>query len=152
MIKFCSKSDEYFEFSNFYRSPFSVVGKVWKTVEHFYQAAKFIPTDPGWAEEIRQAETPGEAKKLGRSEEHEMRSDWDEAKETIMRVALEFKFQDPELRRLLLSTEGQTLVEHAPWGDAYWGDNGDGTGLNRLGELLMELRERLLPESDADKE
>jgi N-glycosidase YbiA len=30
-------------------------------------------------------------------------------------------------------------VEHTR-NDAYWGDGGDGTGKNRLGQLLMELR------------
>ncbi len=34
------------------------------------------------------------------------------------------------------------LVEHTA-NDAYWGDGGDGNGKNRLGSLLMKVREEL---------
>ena len=37
---------------------------------------------------------------------------------------------------------GALLVENAP-GDAYWGVGKDGNGKNRLGVLLMEVREWL---------
>lgn len=124
-------------------------GAMWPTVEHYYQAHKFLPHDPGWAEEIRRASGPGTAKKLGRSTEHEMREDWDEVKDVVMMDALRAKFgTDAECLRILLDTDGEDLVEHTPWGDAYWGDNGDGTGENRLGRLLMELRDELLSEEE----
>ena len=47
--------------------------------------------------------------------------------------------QYPELKQLLLSTAGNSLVEHTEH-DNDWGDGGDGSGLNRLGILLVELR------------
>ena len=60
-----------------------------------------------------------------------------------MREALHAKFtRHPKLGALLLSTEHAELIEHAPH-DSYWGDGGDGTGKNRLGRLLMELRDQL---------
>jgi ribA/ribD-fused uncharacterized protein len=63
-----------------------------------------------------------------------------------MREALWAKFtQHPELRSLLLSTGDETIVEHTE-NDNYWGDGGDGSGRNRLGVLLMELREKLRTE------
>ena len=34
-------------------------------------------------------------------------------------------------------------MEHTD-NDNYWGDAGDGSGLNRLGDLLVELREYYL--------
>ena len=34
------------------------------------------------------------------------------------------------------------LVEHTGK-DAYWGDGGDGSGVNRLGGILMRVREEL---------
>jgi predicted NAD-dependent protein-ADP-ribosyltransferase YbiA (DUF1768 family) len=34
------------------------------------------------------------------------------------------------------------LVEHTAR-DSYWGDGGDGSGRNRLGHLLMQLRAEL---------
>ena len=61
-----------------------------------------------------------------------------------MMIALRAKFdQYPELKQLLLSTAGSVLVEHTD-NDNYWGDAGDGSGLNRLGDLLVELREYYL--------
>ncbi len=59
-----------------------------------------------------------------------------------MRKALRAKFeQHAELRALLLATAPAKLVEHTE-NDAYWGDGGHGR-INRLGYLLMELREQL---------
>lgn len=72
-----------------------------------------------------------------------LRKDWDNVKESVMRKALEAKFaQHAELRTQLLETGWRYLAEHTTK-DKFWGDGGDGTGLNRLGELLMEVREML---------
>ena len=58
-----------------------------------------------------------------------------------MMIALRAKYdQYPELKQLLLSTAGHSLVEHTE-NDNYWGDAGDGSGLNILADLLVELRE-----------
>jgi predicted NAD-dependent protein-ADP-ribosyltransferase YbiA (DUF1768 family) len=56
--------------------------------------------------------------------------------------------QYPELKHLLLSMAGTSLVEHT-YNDNYWGDGGDGSGLNRLGDLLVELRETYLHDKQA---
>jgi ribA/ribD-fused uncharacterized protein len=149
MIKFGGKSSEHPELSNFHRAVFVLDGDFWSTVEHYYQAQKFTPHDMGWAVQIREASGPGMAKKMGRSEEHQMRDDWEDVKEDVMRRSLREKFsQNPRCRDALLGTGDEQLVEHAPWGDFYWGDGGDGTGQNRLGELLMELRSEMREESD----
>jgi ribA/ribD-fused uncharacterized protein len=67
-------------------------------------------------------------------------------KDDVMRRALRAKFeQNPELREQLLATGEAHLIEHTAT-DSYWGDGGDGSGLNRLGELLMELRAQLRAE------
>ena len=73
------------------------------------------------------------------------RSDWEQVKEDVMHKALLAKFtQHEELYRLLLGTKDRALVEHTK-NDSYWGDGGDGTGKNRLGYLLMTVRETLRP-------
>jgi ribA/ribD-fused uncharacterized protein len=83
---------------------------------------------------------------LGRSRKFPLRRDWESVKEDIMRQALRAKFtQHPELRELLLATGDAKLVEHTN-NDRYWGDGGDGSGRNRLGLLLMELRAQLQAE------
>ena len=72
-----------------------------------------------------------------------LRKNWESVKEQVMRKALRAKFeQHAELRALLLATAPAKLVEHTE-NDAYWGDGGNGKGKNRLGYLLMELREQL---------
>jgi ribA/ribD-fused uncharacterized protein len=80
-----------------------------------------------------------------------VRSDWFQVINTgnyqvrdyCMEQALLLKFwQHHDLLALLLSTGDKLLVEHTEK-DKYWGDNGDGTGANRLGLLLMKVRARL---------
>jgi predicted NAD-dependent protein-ADP-ribosyltransferase YbiA (DUF1768 family) len=71
------------------------------------------------------------------------RADWERVKDEIMLEALRAKFsQNPDLRSKLLATAPASLVEHTK-NDRYWADGGDGTGRNRLGELLMQVREEL---------
>ena len=43
---------------------------------------------------------------------------------------------------LLLSTGDAKLVEHTE-NDSYWGDGGDGSGRNMLGQILMQIRTEL---------
>lgn len=60
-----------------------------------------------------------------------------------MREVVRAKFeQHPALLGLLLSTGDAEIVEHTR-NDAYWGDGGDGSGLNMLGRILMEVRQEL---------
>jgi endogenous inhibitor of DNA gyrase (YacG/DUF329 family) len=60
-----------------------------------------------------------------------------------MRRVLRAKFdQNPHLKTQLVSTGRAYLNEHNPQigRDRFWSDNNDGSGLNMLGKLLMELR------------
>lgn len=61
-----------------------------------------------------------------------------------MEYALQCKFHDESLQKLLLATKNAYIVENSPCGhDAFWSDNGDGTGENMLGKMLMEIRLQL---------
>ena len=62
-----------------------------------------------------------------------------------MKEALVAKFSsNARLQSMLLNTFPRRLVEHTTR-DRYWGDGGgNGNGLNRLGELLMEVRAELI--------
>jgi ribA/ribD-fused uncharacterized protein len=116
--------------------------QVWPTVEHYYQAMKF-PQDAEWQEQIRQAATPMRAKRLGTDRTHPVRADWEAIKERVMKSALTAKFQqNPVSLAFLQRTQGQKLV-YDNKGDAFWGTGRDGTGRNRLGELLTEVRREL---------
>jgi len=64
-------------------------------------------------------------------------------KNDVMYRALKAKFrQHPDLRSLLLSTGNAKLVEHTV-NDKIWADGGDGSGQNRLGELLQRVRDEI---------
>lgn len=144
-ILFYRQNDPYGEFSNFSAHPFKLMGKVWPTSEHYFQAQKFAGTEH--EETVRHAKTPSIAAKLGRSRSLPLQADWEAVKEDVMRAALKAKFeQHPKLRSLLLSTGDAELIEHTR-NDSYWADGGDGAGKNRLGILLMELRAELFAEA-----
>ena len=144
-IQFYRVSEPYGEFSNFSPHPFELKGKIWPTAEHYFQAQKFAGTEH--EELVRLAKSPMVAARMGRSRERPLRQDWETAKEDIMREALLAKFtQHPSLRSLLLGTGDAELIEHTT-NDRYWGDGGNGKGKNRLGQLLMELREKLKTEA-----
>lgn len=140
-INFYRVSDEYGEFSNFSRHRLHLDGKSWPTSEHYFQAQKFL--EAGLREEIRRAATPMLAAQMGRDRRKPLRRDWESVKDEVMLVAVRAKFsQHAELTALLLSTGAAQLVEHTQ-NDSYWGDGGDGRGRNRLGQILMQVREEL---------
>lgn len=141
---FYSTSAAYGEFSNFWWAPIEIGGQSWPTSEHYFQAAKFLRTDPAWAQAIRRADNPMDAARRGRSRAHPMHTKWNALRDDVMRRALLAKFtQHADLQALLLETDGRYLVEHTR-NDSYWGDGANGRkrgpGANRLGKLLMELR------------
>lgn len=140
-IEFSSKSPSHAQFSNFYKSKLFLDGKEWPTVEHYFQAQKFN-SNPDYQEKIRSAPQAQKAKSLGASKEFPIRHDWDTYREEVMRKALKAKFeQNPELKQLLLSTQGRPLYEATT--DPYWGQGRTKKGKNRLGILLMELRDSM---------
>ena len=140
-IEFSSKTPTYKEFSNFYKSKFLLDGKEWPTVEHYFQAQKF-QSNPEYQETIRSAKEPVKAKSLGGSREYPIRNDWDSYRNEVMKKALDAKFgQNQSLKEKLLSTKNSPLVEATT--DPYWGQGRNKKGANKLGVMLMELRERL---------
>jgi ribA/ribD-fused uncharacterized protein len=144
IIQFYRVSDDYGCLSNFSPHQVRLKGKVWPTSEHFFQAQKFAGTEH--EEEVRQANSPMIAARMGRSRKRPLRRDWQSVKDNIMREAVRAKFtQHADLREVLLGTGTATLVEHSERDD-YWADGGDGSGRNMLGRILMELREQLRAE------
>ena len=135
-ILFYRVNDRYGIFSNFYKCGFFIDGKYWPTAEHFFQAQKF--NDEALREKIRKLSSPMDAAILGRDRANTLRDDWEGVKDNIMRLAVMEKFkQNDEARDILLATNDFVLVEHTK-NDSYWGDGGDGSGKNMLGNILME--------------
>jgi ribA/ribD-fused uncharacterized protein len=139
-VLFYKVNEPYGFMSNFAPFLIDLDGRRWLTSEHYFQAQKFagLPQEKKvWA-----APTAREAAHLGRTLPG-LRSDWDAVKDEVMLKALRAKFtQHPDLRRQLLGTGDRVLVEHTA-NDSYWADGGDGSGRNRLGELLMQVRAEL---------
>lgn len=141
-VRFYHSDQPWGELSNFSRHAVYLAERIWPTVEHYYQAQKFAGTSH--EETIRCCPTPTLAKR---------RADelfgacglegWASVREQVMLDGLRAKFrQHPDLERRLLRSGDRQLVEHTR-SDVYWGDGGDGTGQNRLGHLLMQVRTEL---------
>lgn len=140
-ILFYETDKAYGCFSNFSRHAVSIDGITWPTSEHYFQAQKF--SEQADVSAVHEAVTPFLAAQIGRERQRSFRADWNDVRDSIMLSALRAKFkQHAELREVLVSTQGTTLVEHTK-NDRYWGDGGDGTGKNTLGILLQQVRAEL---------
>lgn len=141
IIAFYLKTGEYGCFSNFAAFPILLDGKLWPTSEHYFQAQKF--EDVNDQEAIREEKSPMIAARMGRDRKKNLRRDWESVKVSVMTEAVRAKFtQHEELRDILLGTGDAKLVEHTE-NDNYWGDGGDGSGKNMLGQILMRIRTEL---------
>ena len=98
---------------------------------------------PQIQEKIRQIASPRDAALEGRNRQNPLRPDWEEIKDEVMLQALRMKFsQNPEIAKELLATGDAIIIENTR-NDAYWADEGDGSGKNKLGLLLKQVREEL---------
>jgi len=140
-IYFYGRNLPYFDFSNFSQHPIVIDGEQWPTNEHYFQSRKFNCAK--YADTIKWAPSAKIAAMLGRSRAQPIREDWEDVKENFMMIGLQAKFTQHEvLKTLLLGTRDAIIIERSDK-DAYWGDGAARTGKNRLGELLMKLREQL---------
>ena len=137
MSRIISFTGQNFFLSNFYPCEVAFEGKVYKSSEHAYMAAK--TTDPVVREYIASQPTPSLAKKVGRT--IPLREGWDDIRLSYMETILRSKFSDPYLWERLHATKGYELIEGNTWGDRFWGESPLGNGQNHLGKLLMSLRD-----------
>ncbi len=141
-IYFCFADEiPYGCFCNFSAHDFMLDNFHWKTSEHYFQAQKFVGTP--YFVQVQQAETPLEAAKIGGDRSLPLRPNWRQIKDKFMFKAVLAKFHHhQDIREILLSTGDQLIVETTS-DDYYWGCGKDGSGKNRLGQILMEVRTRL---------
>ena len=124
--------------SNFESVRVVLDGVTYPSVEHAYQAAKSLDVNERII--IQKAKGPGHAKRLGKI--MDCRSDWDDVKERIMMDLCIQKFAQEPFRTLLLETGDAYIEETNTWKDTHWGVC-DGKGKNRMGHILMEIRQYL---------
>lgn len=133
-----SFTGRYIFLSNFFRSPVSLDGTEYPTVEHAFQATKSLDYHHRYT--IRTMYSPGAAKRI--DQRVKLRKDWEHRRLDIMEELLRRKFESPVLRRRLTATAPSELVEDNTWEDRFWGQCG-GEGENHLGRLLMKIRDDL---------
>ncbi len=139
MEKIDNFKDEYFFLSNYYEADVTYNGLTFHSNEAAFQAMKNLKFATAFC-----ALKPNTAKKVGRNVE--LRKDWEQVKDNIMYEIVKAKFtQNIGLKTKLLSTGNAILIEGNTWNDKYWGVC-DGEGKNKLGEILMRVREELLAE------
>lgn len=146
--------------SNFYPSTFRAIRKgrelTFSCNEQFFMWAKAMVFNcEDTALKILELDyNPSKYKKLGRYSISNYDDEiWDNVRDSYMKMGLRMKFrQDKSLRDYLLSTGNSVLIETNPrdkvWScglsiDSNYRDPNSWTGENKLGFLLMEIREEL---------
>ncbi|AOY86815.1 GTP cyclohydrolase [Marinobacter salinus] len=144
---YLSRTDPESPFGTHAAFSFELEGKIWPTVEHYFQGMKF--TDEVWQEKIRAAATPGLARKLGRKRNKSFRRDWKQVRETVMTRGVYVRCRThPELTEQLLKTRDQKIVENSNF-DYFWGCGRDRRGDNCYGKVLMNVRDKLREEQES---
>ena len=119
-------------------------GKMWKSSEALYQAARF-PDSEQIQEDIRASTNGFTAKLVAKANISHTRDDWDDIRVAVMRQVLEAKYtQHKKIREIIADTGTRDIVEQSKR-DGFWGacqsDVARGwLGLNMLGQLWMDIR------------
>jgi ribA/ribD-fused uncharacterized protein len=130
-------------FSNFSRNKITVDGQVYKTSEHYYQSEKYRAINETRRKEVIDTFNPKDAAYMSRDEKFPIREDWESVKDAVMLTGLRAKFGDRDwLTYTLVRTDKAELLEDTT-NDYYWGIGTDGTGQNKLGRMLMQVRKEL---------
>lgn len=151
IISFTKVNFPYGWLGNMAAFPIKYDNKIWKTSEALFQALRF--SDDSIREIIRMEPSPMGAKMKAKSHKH-MYATTPTSNEDVenMKICLKLKFnQYDELREKLIRTADHTIIEdigvrrgirHEFWG-AYKAEQNKWVGNNKMGKLLMELREEL---------
>lgn len=146
VITFSKTKEPYGEFGNMasgypIRTP---DGAAWPTSEHLYQACKF--QDEDIRRQIYNEKNAYLMKKnIARPNEDKVRPDWEQIKDEVMEWCVASKLvQHQDSVRETLHSTGNAIIVECSSKDHYWGAskvNGQWQGHNKLGRLLMYLRD-----------
>lgn len=142
--------------SNFYPAEIKHGGILYPTSEHFYVAMKIDKPQKiddthysiaEFRKMISKIDNPGKAKRIGRKVI--LSNDWESRKLDVMNWVVREKFKIKHLRKLLISTGDEKLIEGNYWHDNFYGHCiCDGCinkkKKNHLGKILMETRREIM--------
>ncbi len=139
---FLSRTNSHEPLSSFAHYPFELDNVMWPSVEHYFQAMKF--TNQQHQNNIREAKSPELARSRGRSRLKKMRPDWGTKKRAYMTRASYIKCRTyPQIANQLMVSNPKKIIENNQY-DYFWGCGRDRRGLNVFGEILMDIRQKLL--------
>ena len=137
----------YIYFSPYTAHALEIGGVVYPTVEHAYQCARY--TESEIINEIRAAHSPLKAWEISSKYKQRQLPEFKDEnhKREVMKILMRFKAeQHEEVRKALVDSGDLLIVKHIvtyPPGDGFWDDGVDGTGLNHIGRMWMEIRDEL---------
>lgn len=138
-------SGKYEFLSNFYNAPILYGGLLFSNSEAAFHAQKTLDVnDRKRFTDYNAGKSKREGRKL------QLRADWEDVKEQIMYEIVYAKFsQNQDLKEKLLDTNDEYLEEGTTgWHDNCWGNCScdkckNIVGENKLGKILMKVREEL---------
>lgn len=126
--------------SNMYLVNLYYKGLVYPSSENLYHS--FKNNSPQWKNTCTKT-NPHTLK--NRSRKITIVDDWEKIKVDVMRECLVLKFSHQDLRDKLIATHPCIIEEGNTFGDNFWGvDMFTREGENKLGKLLMEIRDKLM--------
>ncbi len=132
--------------SNFYKNVLVIDGISYSTLEHAFQSVKTLSIFE--KRKIANKNTAKKAKIYGQTVK--LRKGWEKIKIRVMKKLLVRKFKNENLRNKLLETGNKILIEGNYWHDNFWGncmcESCCDTGRNELGNLLMDVRQKIKKE------
>lgn len=137
--------DNFWFLSNMYNAPVTYNNIEYQNAEAAYQAQKQVLVNANISLDDFKNMKGIDAKRYGKhikmSPEQIRR--WNNIRDTVMYNIVKAKFsQNQYLRWRLLQTKDIDLVEENWWHDTYWGVC-HGVGENKLGKILMKVRNEL---------
>ena len=152
LVKFFRKASP---LSNFHHSPIKIDNTEYHSVEQYYQCQKAKEfDDDAAAGKIMKSRTPFQCFKYGQTIDNFDQAKWRSKCDAVMKKGLEAKFTSCEkLCNFLLSTDKKVIAE-CNGNDTYWSigyfqnnpcsdDKSKWKGQNKLGYILMEVRDKL---------
>jgi ribA/ribD-fused uncharacterized protein len=140
-IIFDDKTTKYQCFLNSYPKDMVIGNKTFATVENYFYYKMYEDIDLSFAEDLRLGDVKG-LKTAADTRKKELKDEWYTQRLNILFTAIRHKFEDSDLKKILLSTDNHYLEYNNR--DSFFGNGQGGLGgCNILGKVLMEVRNEL---------